>query len=750
VWNYNAQELKRDDSGSAPSGSAQTVYSADFTFNSPPKYLDSVTLQFVTFSGPPIPVRAELDIGSCAASSQQMVIKDNEYRQFDIDRSCAAALGNSAGHFRVRLYVDQASDGSMPRIGIWTRKSTLNQVPKLPHISTLASETELAFITGNYDVLGAVQPWSKLKRLCWLWSPLLADYWIAVGVLLNLFLALGLFALYRLLSHAPAKLGAVRRALIAFCAVVGVSGAWAMLTPPFQAPDEPAHVLSYLHLVSAGVSDAPIADFAKRIHFERIKFNPLERFHTADTSAPFSIAWGGHVSVLDAPARSPAGAFIWRTFASISASWIAPMAAWLAEPGLLLLSLRIISLVVIGLAFAGSVAFMSAGKSWQSYDSPLAGSEWWSSLTWFMVLPNLAFFFVSVNTYTALFLGFAVFAPALCATESECAPRVQPRTPTQWLNVVAQFFVFLTGTAALLLGGKTGAVYCFVWLFLFLVAALRQRRNEGQWAALLFFSVIGPGVFWLTKAIFAGYELFGLAGATEFFWFWLLGGIPAGLCTLLICRYLNGKHPSPRIMTAVRLAAATALFLWFYASLIFVQDGLHNIEKDPSLPKLVYVWDALKSFFLSAAAGAPDYYTAETFWSPFGWLESMWHPAATKALQIVTLIGIVRMVAHWLTQSQALLGLLRLALFTGLIGALAYGLHSSSVNLHGRYLVGVYLIAFVYSAIGWTHLRQDIANVFQRRDWNQMYIPMYFPMMALAAGAAVQLYAVTFVFNRFF
>jgi hypothetical protein len=177
-----------------------------------------------------------------------------------------------------------------------------------------------------------------------------------------------------------------------------------------------------------------------------------------------------------------------------------------------------------------------------------------------------------------------------------------------------------------------------------------------------------------------------------------------------------------------------------------VQDGLHNIENDPSLPRLVYVWDALKSFFLSAAAGAPDYYTAETFWSPFGWLEAMWSPGVTKMLQIITLIGLARIAAQWINRSESLLALVRLALFASLIGALAYGFHARTVNLHGRYLVGAYFIVFVYSSIGWTYLGRDIANRMQQRDWNRKYIPL----IAIAAGAAVQLYAVTFVFNRFF
>lgn len=740
----HAQELQKAIPPPGAGSPRETLYTADFQFSQSPKYLDSVTLQFVTFAGPPVVVQAELDIGSCQATRQQMVIKDNEYRQFIIDRDCAQALGSSGGGFQVRLF--KTSDGNDPKIGLWARKSPIHQAPKLPHIAARVADSESVYVTGNYDQIGTLQPVQKLKRLCWLWSPRLADHWIAVGIVLNLVLAAGLLALYRLLSRSPVQLGSLGRGVLVFFAVFGVGSAWAVLAPPFQAPDEPDHLLSFLHLITPGLSDAPVADFAKRIHFERIKFNPLERFQTADMSVPFAVAWGEHVSAPDAPARSPAGAFIWRTFASMAASWVAPAAAWLAEPGVFLLSLRVFSLLVICLAFAGSVMVMSAGKVWKSPHGQLSQVGWWSPLVWFMTLPNLVFFFVSVNTYTALFVGFSIFTPALCAAEAEYAPRTQARTPAQWLVVIAQFCARVVGSFALLMGGKTGAAYYFVWLTLLLVAALRQRANEGRWAALLFFSVIGPGLFWLIKDFFPGYELFSRAEAAEFFWFWLLGGVPAGICAFLFCRYLEGKNLGPRGMTAARLFASFGLFLWFYASLIFVQDGLHNIEKDPSLPRTLYVWDALKSFFMSAAAGAPDYFTAETFWSPFGWLESMWHPAATKALQLVTLLGLIRMAAHWLTNSKAVLAMLRLLLFTGLIGALAYGSHSGSINLHGRYLAGVYLIAFAYSAIGWTHLGRDITNQLQQKNWN----PRHLPLIALSAAAAVQLYAVTFVFKRFF
>lgn len=740
----HAQELQKVPGSQANGASAETVYTADFTFSKPPNYLDSVTILFVTFAGPPVSFRAELDIGSCAASRQQIVVKDNEFRQFNIDRRCVQALNTSAGTFQIRLFKEATANE--PKIGLWTRRYEQYQVPGQPHIVMQHVESGPVYLIGHFDQIGSLQPWSKLKRLCWLWSPPLADYWIAVGVLLNVLLGAGLWAVHRLLSRSPLSLGSLRRGVLAFVAVVGVGSVWSVLLPPFQAPDEPDHLLSFLHLVSPGLSEAPVAEFAKRIHFERIKFHPFEQFQTVDMSAPFNVAWGDHVSAPDAPTRSPAGALIWRTFASMAASWIAPAAAWLAEPGLFLLSLRIFSLLIVGVAFAGSVVVMSAGKVWQAPEGQLSQGGWWSHLTWFMTLPNLAFFFVSVNTYTALFAGFAVFAAALCAAEADYAPRTQSRTPAQWFGFIAHFFALLAACFALLLGGQTGAAYYFVWLSLLLIAALRQRTNEGQWVALLFFSVIGPGLFWLTKGVFAGYDLFGRAEVTAFFWIWLFGGIPAGLFALLFFRYLAGKSLSPRLMTTVRLFASIFLFLLLYVSLIFVQDGLHNIEKDPSLPRTLYVWDALKSFFLSAAAGAPDYYTAETFWSAFGWLESMWHPAATKALQIVTLLGLIRMALHWLSRSEALLAMLRLVVFTGLIGALAYGFHSVQVNLHGRYMVGVYLIAFVYSAIGWTHLNHDIAKQVQLKNWD----PRYMPIFALTAGLVVQLYAVTFVFTRFF
>lgn len=140
---------------------------------------------------------------------------------------------------------------------------------------------------------------NRLQKIAYLWgipTKPLAIYFIALHLLLFGGILLGLSRHQGYLS----------------LALVAIIGFLVILVPPFQAPDEPDHVLSYLRHTGAPPSQIQASkDFAKRIHFERIKFRPDQKFTTQDMERNFPVAWASHVQSTNTRARSLLTSWTW-------------------------------------------------------------------------------------------------------------------------------------------------------------------------------------------------------------------------------------------------------------------------------------------------------------------------------------------------------------------------------------------------------------------------------------------------------
>src|SRR3954449_9369628 len=129
----------------------------------------------------------------------------------------------------------------------------------------------------------------------------------------------------------------VSAGLLAF----GLSLVFAMLVPPFQAPDEPDHFLGFMALGNRLSERSEVDQWAMATHFNQLRFNGSERFRPVDARQPQATTWpDASPSNFDTRSSTTAG---WRAIAWLTRSQPLPVA---------FLALRLIHAATFGLAFA--------------------------------------------------------------------------------------------------------------------------------------------------------------------------------------------------------------------------------------------------------------------------------------------------------------------------------------------------------------------------------------------------------------
>jgi len=149
------------------------------------------------------------------------------------------------------------------------------------------------------------QPGSTLRRvelLNYLWQIHSSSGWIwgALGVS-----ALLLFAGSGLLAGLAGKTDPRRMGAGVATMALALTVLYATVVPPFQAPDEPDHLLAYARIMGLPKLGHRAAQLARLGHLERLKFHPLERFRPGDVGRPYTAAWADHVQPEDVRLRSP-------------------------------------------------------------------------------------------------------------------------------------------------------------------------------------------------------------------------------------------------------------------------------------------------------------------------------------------------------------------------------------------------------------------------------------------------------------
>lgn len=583
---------------------------------------------------------------------------------------------------------------------------------------------------------------SRVRRvhlLAYVWQIAGTPYWIgAVLAIAGVLFVIG-GALFPPSSFPSSAHGVLRPAAGAACLALSLGLLYAVLIPPFEAPDEPDHFLEFARATGRPELAEQAADLSRVGHLERIKFRNLERFRPADVGQPFAQAWDPEIFPMGVATRSRTTQILWRTISILTPARSAPA---------MLLLLRVIDAMLFALALGVGVALLGVFRA-----APSAASI-------FLLIPTLPFFAVHVSEFAVLTSTYVVFACVVAALFMD-GPRAHwlgaplglccalmlagGRSTVPMLAVVA---AALVGRA--LLGTRgTPNTSVDVWRR----AAIFWIGAAAGATALILFSTddFRRGIFPGEAPQIRGWRRWAAQVLRQQPWV-ITVVTPAGLLveTLIAAvrsRIRTTERTTARISKTLAYAGATVLLSLAIGSLFTELPMLAMFKPEAPPPVARYVADALAVFCTSFRLRSPDFLLATSFWGGFGWLDTIL-PLAFVSSLVGLSGGAAVVLLFWIGRSHEIRKVALIAVLTGgWLGAVAlYAVSTLSLyrNLHGRYLVGLYLsilavIWTVTSAVRYADPRGRLAKLSRLA-----------PMLFLAGSAAVHACALAIVLRRYF
>jgi hypothetical protein len=471
---------------------------------------------------------------------------------------------------------------------------------------------------------------------------------------------------------------------------------YAILVPPFQAPDEPDHLLSFAEATEQPELVPQAAAWARLGHFERLKFHTEEKFRPIDLLAPFPVAWSDHVHAEPVTARSPVTTAFWNVLARWTRGQPLPRTL-LAARG------------ANALAFALAVALATLLVSTFTNDAPTVRAA-----IPYVVVPTLPFFATHLSEFAVLTSVYILLAACITVLTLDTPRGHHLGLPLGLVTAV----VAASGRSA----GPIVAVVAAALLCRILLGTRGTTTSTSALArAALFWGGWGLGVLGWVALSTPAYRALVSETAHR-------SSALSELATWV-------DHPAASLLVLAMLGCAGELLVSFtrvisgrlglalsnawvppvaYAILL---AGLGSVASSallrfPVLAPLgtpdartadAYAREVLLVMATSLRVGPPDLLLVTSFWGAFGWIDTLLHPIlvtgmvlATAAAGAVLLLEIARARDG---RRLVALGLLAGGLVLSL-GLYAASAHAMSRNLHGRYLIGWYLtvIAVAWSA----------------------------------------------------
>jgi hypothetical protein len=548
-------------------------------------------------------------------------------------------------------------------------------------------------IVGRYVTFRAASDMRRVDLLNYLWQlapPTSAKatvgkpYWIGgVLALAGALMFAGTFLTLRGHGHTPTGLG-----LGAGCLALAIGLLYAVLVPPFEAPDEPDHFLAFADLTGRPELAGQAAAWARLGHLQRIKEHDQERFRPNDVGLPYAEAWGAEVFPIAIAGRSRTAYALWTGVGGVTRGMRAPT---------VLLTLRLANALVLAAALAAGVALIA---------SQAPGAAALCVAFAFLFVPTLPFFGMHVSDFAVLASTYVLLGCLVTALFLD-----GPHTHRLGLPIG------LLATLTLAGGRSAGPMIVLIAAALAARATLGTRgtrdRREALRQAAVFWLGASCGLLLLvlatsreyTGSLFAG-DAAGVApwfksiaeGVRTRAW-WLAGVLPAGIAVELAARALRLRTRTwlrrPRALAVRLVPAAIALALVLVAAASLVIDLPATDYFDPSArpPLGRYVGEALATLLTSVRLRHPDVLLSIFFWGGFGWLDTL-----LPVPLIVVLIAAAGCLAIWLLAAIRRSGDERRAawlawLAFGWLAAFtvtAAASYFSNRSLHGRYLMGVY------------------------------------------------------------
>ncbi len=709
------------------------LYVADVAAVTAPQELD---IAFATY-GKRVPITlGTLNVAGCVFSVRPGThVEDNAVVRFI--RSAQCQNTNESGPAVMVLNMSVPSGDPLV---VWTSR------PSVP-----ASGRDLIFVggppdgvtrrpvlRGRYVDLRAPSRVRRVHLLNYMWGFSPYPYWIG-GVLAVAGLLFSAGALLVFRSVACRRVATIA-GLGAGCVALSLGILYAVLVPPFQAPDEPDHFLAFADMAARPELSLRAAELARIGHLERIKFYLDERFRPVDVGRPYPEAWNADIFPMPISGRSRTTQALWWCVSKVTRGF---------DAAATLLSLRLASAGVFALAVGAGVGILAAHG---------AGAGAFVVSLGFLLVPTLPFFGVHVSEFAALTSTYIVFACVLAALFLDGPSTHRLGLP---LGIV---------TALMIAGGRSAAP-----MLALVATALVGRTVLGTHGTLVPRDTVRrAAIFWVGTAI--GTSLLILATGEAYSrglwpgdtgrlpaWFrsaaervrdrsWALALLlPAGIIVELaawkVRMLTRDRLKRPRTL-AVRSAAyvvGAAIAGTAAVSVGLDMPAIAYFSPGSPPPLQDYLQATLSSLGTLGRLRHHDLLLSTFFWIGFGWLDTL------LPIGIVTsLVALATGMGVWLLVLVGRAGDERrgtwLALLAGgwtatvtLDTIASYFLRR---NLHGRYLVGAYLSSL---AIVWT-----APIVWQIARGRAPQLPWPATSAALAACAALHAFALSVILARYF
>jgi hypothetical protein len=684
-----------------------------------------ILLMVATYRTVPRLIRAELSFTGIACvyrTADDIEIPDNYLVVFERDPSCAASSAHATGEatlvFRLRKPARIAlatfvGDSPAPRDALVLAAPGMAEAHLSPILQGDTVDVDPGHGATRIDLLGYV--WDLRPGARWL------DAAIAIcGALVGCAVILAWPA-----SPMP-RFAAARQAAAAFLAAFALSASYAVLCPPFQVADEPNHFLVVTNFVGRPDLGGQAEAWARRGMFEEIRFHPRRPFSALDRDAV-----GRRWSLVSVPERDLYGA--------IRAAWrpLAPLVRGMAVQQAFL-TVRLFHAAGFALAVGLFVLLVRIGTG--------SAAAIGAALPLFFV-PALPQFGMHVSNYAPLLAAYIVLAAGVAIASWD--------DRRSWL--AGPVLGFGLGTA---ISMSRSSLPLVPLVGSILVARVllgdREARRGPAWAYWGGFTLLLAGMLMFIRTSYTNeLDMYGglvAPTATAFTvllrqpWLVLPFGAAGLMSEILFTRARAGfaYTPHPAVVRGIAFGAAAGVFVLFAASLLVPYPELPLYLPLQRPPTAEYVRKAVLACATFLRFGRPDWLTSVTFFAGFGWLDMV------PPVRLVSLVAgasglMLVLLLVWVACARSARALTWLGLAgAGIVASIAaYGLsiaRAVTSDLHGRYLLGLYVCALV---ICWTGSGRAADSPSSGR-----YLPL--AAAGLAFGIAVNVYSLRLILVRYF
>jgi hypothetical protein len=692
-----------------------------------------ISLLVATHDTYPILERAELALAGTACvyrTAEGIQFPNNALLTFDQGDKCLPLRGQPDG--RVILTIRLRNQA---KLAIWTFNAGTAASPQgVLLIDRPDPTTRARLVRGNLVDAFEAGSTSRVTLLAYVWQVANGPGWIWAAVALSAGLMfVGTLAFWGEKPKGRSRSSeAILRGTAMFCLSASMGLLYAAITPPFQAADEPNHFVGF----GVAIARPSLANDATRMaslgHFERIQFHPEERFRTSDVGRP-GVPWDDGVEP-DAAFRGSGVRFLWQAVAPLVGSLPAPR---------LLLALRLINVLLFALTAGAAAAVLVLFTDVRQPHLLLFP---------LIVVPAIPFFGMHVSNHASLLCAYLVMATGVLLLVLDA-----PAPAATGLAIGAGWGMGLA------ISRSASPLAPFIGLLLFARLMLGGvdlgfRSVARFWACLttpLFLMLLVTDRAYLDTMTRLGGQVLSaplavtVRAISDHPWLLPLAGIAAAALEIVIGRgrvWLAPWRPAARRAIAWGTPAAAVTVASVALASLFVSY--------PTLPPVDAIRRPLPAQYAERAVSAgltllrlrnPDRLTSTTFWTGFGWLETI--PPSVVASSIAGLTAVLLMAllirsgrAHQVRRSLWIVS----AVLGYVVSLAAYALTvllTTPADLHGRYLLGLYLSMLL---ICWIPLSE------WRTTWTSAGLAAARLVGCTLFSALVNGYCLRFIAERYF